>query len=149
MERYTVTVGQQRIVVGVEDAGTDRFRVHVDGRQLEVHLEATAHVGPEHHAHPAPVAGAQAATPAPAAQGAVAAPAAQPGAVLAPMPGTVLKILVSVGARVARGDVLVHLEAMKMTNAVRAPQDGSVAEVLVHDGQQVAYGAPLVRLVNA
>jgi glutaconyl-CoA/methylmalonyl-CoA decarboxylase subunit gamma len=147
MERYTVTVGEQRFVVGVEDAGTDRFRVHVDGRQLEVHLEATAHAGPEHHAHPAPVAGLQAATPARGAQGGAA--AAPPGAVLAPMPGTVLKILVGVGAHVARGDVLVHLEAMKMTNAVRAPHDGSVAEVLVHDGEQVAYGATLVRLVNA
>jgi glutaconyl-CoA/methylmalonyl-CoA decarboxylase subunit gamma len=142
MERYTVTIGEQRFVVGVEDAGTDRFRVHVEGRRLEVHLEATAPVGPEHHAHPSPVAGAQAASP-------PAAAAAQPGAVLAPMPGTVLKILVGVGARVARGDVLVHLEAMKMTNAVRAPHDGSVAEVLVNEGQQVAYGATLVRLVSS
>ena len=55
----------------------------------------------------------------------------------APMPGTVATINVAVGQRVARGDVITTLEAMKMETAVRAEVDGEVAEVLVHPGMAV------------
>ena len=55
----------------------------------------------------------------------------------APMPGTVATIGAAVGRKVARGDVLATLEAMKMETAVRAEIDGEVAEVLARPGQQV------------
>ncbi|MGA2564230.1 MAG: pyruvate carboxylase [Steroidobacteraceae bacterium] len=55
----------------------------------------------------------------------------------APMPGSVASIAVSVGQRVARGDVVATLEAMKMEAAVRAEIDGEVVEVLVQPGMQV------------
>jgi pyruvate carboxylase len=55
----------------------------------------------------------------------------------APMPGTIATIAVAVGRKVARGDMLATLEAMKMETAVRAEIDGEVAEVLVAPGQQV------------
>ena len=55
----------------------------------------------------------------------------------APMPGTVATISALVGRKVARGDVLATLEAMKMETAVRAELDGEVAEVLARPGQQV------------
>ena len=55
----------------------------------------------------------------------------------APMPGAIATIAVSVGRKVARGDVLVSLEAMKMETQVRAEIDGEVAEVLVTPGQMV------------
>jgi pyruvate carboxylase len=55
----------------------------------------------------------------------------------APMPGSVASIAVSVGQRVARGDVVATLEAMKMEAAVRAEIDGEVVEVLVQLGMQV------------
>ncbi len=55
----------------------------------------------------------------------------------APMPGSIATIAVSVGRKVARGDVLVSLEAMKMETQVRAEIDGEVAEVLVVPGQMV------------
>jgi pyruvate carboxylase len=48
----------------------------------------------------------------------------------APMPGIVATVSASVGQKVARGDLLVTLEAMKMETAVRADADGEVAEVL-------------------
>ena len=53
------------------------------------------------------------------------------------MPGTIAIVAASVGRKVARGDVLVTLEAMKMETAVRAEADGEVAEVLARPGQQV------------
>jgi pyruvate carboxylase len=55
----------------------------------------------------------------------------------APMPGTIATIAATVGRKVARGDVLATLEAMKMETAVRAETDGEVAEVLARPGQQV------------
>jgi pyruvate carboxylase len=55
----------------------------------------------------------------------------------APMPGTVTTVAAVAGARVARGDQLLTLEAMKMETAVRAESDGEVAEVLVKAGDAV------------
>ncbi|MGO9804737.1 MAG: pyruvate carboxylase [Steroidobacteraceae bacterium] len=55
----------------------------------------------------------------------------------APMPGIVTTVAAIVGAQVARGAVLVTLEAMKMETAVRADSDGEVAEVLVKPGAAV------------
>ena len=63
--------------------------------------------------------------------------ASNPRHIGAPMPGTVATINVAVGQRVARGDVVTTLEAMKMEAAVRAEIDGEVAEVLVQPGMQV------------
>ena len=55
----------------------------------------------------------------------------------APMPGTVATISAIVGRKVARGDVLATLEAMKMETAVRADIDAAVVEVVARPGQQV------------
>ncbi|MBV6424973.1 MAG: 4-hydroxy-2-oxovalerate aldolase [Steroidobacteraceae bacterium] len=60
-----------------------------------------------------------------------------PRQVGAPMPGSVATVAVTVGQMVARGDVVVTLEAMKMETAVRAEADGQVVEVLARPGLQV------------
>ena len=62
------------------------------------------------------------------------------------MPGTVATITAVAGRKVARGDVLVTLEAMKMETAVRAECDGEVAEVLVRPGQLVEAKDLLITL---
>ncbi len=65
------------------------------------------------------------------------------GAILAPMPGTVLDVRVEEGQAVAEGDVLGALEAMKMELALKAPFAGTVTEVGAGVGDQVALGARL------
>jgi pyruvate carboxylase len=55
----------------------------------------------------------------------------------APMPGTIATVKAIVGAKVAKGDLLLTMEAMKMETSVRAEADGTVAEVLVKPGVQV------------
>lgn len=55
----------------------------------------------------------------------------------APMPGNVATVNVTNGQKIARGDVLVTLEAMKMEAAVRAEIDGEVAEIIAKPGMQV------------
>jgi propionyl-CoA carboxylase alpha chain len=59
------------------------------------------------------------------------------GSLTAPMPGTVVAVLVGKGDRVGAGQPLVTLEAMKMEHAVVAPADGLVAELRVAAGAQV------------
>ncbi|MDH6137212.1 propionyl-CoA carboxylase alpha chain [Kitasatospora sp. MAA4] len=66
-----------------------------------------------------------------------------PGALLAPMPGTVVRLAVAVGDRVSAGHPLLWLEAMKMEHQVVAPQDGTVTELRAVAGQQVELGAVL------
>jgi len=65
---------------------------------------------------------------------------AEPGNPLqlgAPMPGTITTISTALGRKIARGDILATLEAMKMETAVRAEGDGEVVEILATPGQQV------------
>ncbi len=62
------------------------------------------------------------------------------GSLTAPMPGTVVAVLVGKGDRVGAGQPLVTLEAMKMEHAVVAPAGGLVAELRVSTGAQVGAG---------
>jgi biotin carboxyl carrier protein len=64
----------------------------------------------------------------------------------APMPGRVVKVLVTAGAEVAAGDPCVVIEAMKMENELRAPSAGKIAAVHVSEGVSVEGRALLVTL---
>ncbi len=66
------------------------------------------------------------------------------GAVVAPMPGAILEVLVQVGDKVEAGDTVVKLEAMKMENDLQAPGAGTVTQVRVAKGSNVAVGEVLV-----
>jgi acetyl-CoA/propionyl-CoA carboxylase, biotin carboxylase, biotin carboxyl carrier protein len=72
--------------------------------------------------------------------------AATEGAVVAPMQGTILKVLVEEGQEVAVDDPVCILEAMKMESEIRAKTKGVVSEVLAEAGKTVRSGDPLVVL---
>jgi propionyl-CoA carboxylase alpha chain len=72
--------------------------------------------------------------------------AGRAGSLVAPMPGSVLRLLVAVGDTVAAGQPLLAMEAMKMEHQVVAPTAGTVAEIFVQVGQQLAHGQRLVQL---
>ena len=84
-----------------------RFNITVNGKAYDVQVEE--------------VGGAAA----PAAPAAAAAPAEGAETINAPMPGNVLNVMVKAGDKVAKGDVLLILEAMKMENEIMAPHDGT------------------------
>jgi len=65
------------------------------------------------------------------------------GSLTAPMPGSVVRVLVAAGDTVAAGQTLVVLEAMEMEHAVHAPAAGVVSEIRVQPGQQVDAGSVL------
>ncbi|MDA0186787.1 MAG: acetyl-CoA carboxylase biotin carboxyl carrier protein [Proteobacteria bacterium] len=101
-------------------------------------------------AHTPQPASAPAASPA-ATPVAIEDPAQAPGAVTSPMVGTIYlspepdaKPFVAVGDRVAAGQTLLIVEAMKTMNQIPAPRAGVVKRILVEDGAPVEYGAPLM-----
>lgn len=63
--------------------------------------------------------------------------------ILAPMPGKVIRLLVSAGDEVEAGQGLVVVEAMKMQNEIRSPKKGKVERVLAKEGQNVNAGEVL------
>ena len=130
-----------------------KYKVTLKNKVYEVEVEqGEAMLVDEYDAvAPAPAAAPVAAAPvavAPAAAAPVAAPApaavAAGDAVKSPMPGNILKILVTQGQQVKEGDVLIILEAMKMENEIVATKSGSVAQILVTKGQVVETGSPLI-----
>ena len=62
---------------------------------------------------------------------------AQPGSLTSPLPGRVVAVEVNADDRVAKGDTLIVIEAMKMEHAVKAPTAGVVASIRVEANQQV------------
>ena len=68
------------------------------------------------------------------------------GAIMSPMPGRVIAVLVKEGQAVARGERLLVLEAMKMEQALLAPFDGVVGALKVAAGEQVPEGTLLARI---
>jgi len=64
----------------------------------------------------------------------------RPGSLLAPMPGSVIRVAVAEGDTVTAGQPLLWLEAMKMEHTIAAPSDGVVATLAVEVGRQLAVG---------
>ncbi|HWJ10362.1 MAG TPA: biotin/lipoyl-containing protein, partial [Nocardioides sp.] len=67
----------------------------------------------------------------------------EPGSLLAPMPGTVVRVPVEEGQEVEEGETVLVLEAMKMEHSVKAPVSGVVSQISVKPGQAVDLGAVL------
>ena len=112
--RAIVTIEGSRRVAHVARSG-DTWWVHIDGRAHEVTLHE---------------------------QGSSS--SADEGGLKAPMPGTVLEVLVKVGQRVREGQHLMTLEAMKMEHKVLAPRAGEITSVGYSEGERVDMGAALV-----
>lgn len=135
MNRCRVLVNGIPREVLVVERGPDGVRFEVGGREYLVELEKRA------------PAAATSTSKSPRL-----APAAQSSAphsgneICASLPGVVVEILVSVGARVEQGEVLLRIEAMKMQNSVFAPRAGSVRSIAVAAGDEVGDGQLLLTL---
>uniref|UniRef100_A0A3Q2U033 Methylcrotonoyl-CoA carboxylase subunit alpha, mitochondrial n=1 Tax=Fundulus heteroclitus TaxID=8078 RepID=A0A3Q2U033_FUNHE len=88
---------------------------------------------------------AQVSVPVPKFLAAVSGSGAQGGAV-APMTGTIEKVLVKAGDKVAAGDPLMVMIAMKMEHTIRAPKSGVIKKVFFSEGSQASRHAALVEL---
>lgn len=135
----------------LNETGLSEIEMERDGLRLRIARQLTvAAVAPAMmHAHATP-----AALHAPQTSGAPAKPAdaaSHPGTVKSPMVGTAYRAaepgaasFVEVGTRVAQGQTLLIIEAMKTMNHIPAPRTGTVTAVFVDNGQPVEFGEPLV-----
>jgi pyruvate carboxylase subunit B len=118
---YTVEIGDRRYAVHLDDG-----EATVDGRPYRYSIRAGAST--------------------PGAGEAVAAEAGAGELVCAELAGQVLRLVAQAGDRVAEGDVLLVLEALKMEIEIKAPCAGVVSAVRVAIDQKVASGDPLVEI---
>ena len=148
MKEFAFKINGAEYKCAVEEIEAGKTKVTVNGKVYEVETEApkAAPVAakPAAVAAPAPKPAA-----APAAPKAEAKPAAAPASglqVKSPLPGSVIKVLVSEGQAVKKGDTLLTLESMKMENAIMAEADGTVKQIAVTPGQNVMQDDLLIVL---
>ena len=146
MKEFAFKINGAEYKCAVEEIEAGKTKVTVNGKVYEVETEApkAAPVAAKPAAAPAPKPAA-----APAAPKAEAKPAAAPAAglqVKSPLPGSVIKVLVSEGQAVKKGDTLLTLESMKMENAIMAEADGTVKQIAVSAGQNVMQDDLLIVL---
>ena len=128
----------------LNETGLSEIEIEKTGLKIRVArmltVSATAvHAGPAAHATAAPAAE-------PAAD-----PAKHPGVVKSPMVGTAYRAaepgaanFVEIGSKVAAGDPLLIIEAMKTMNQIPAPKGGTVTAILIDNGHPVEFGEPLM-----
>lgn len=137
MKEFSFKINGQEYKTTVEEKEGGKAEVTVNGKKYDVELPANA--------KKATAAALKASAAAPAAAKA-AAPSGNGMQVKSPLPGSIIKVLVSVGQAVKKGDTLLTLESMKMENTVAAECDGTVKQVAVQPGQNVMQDDLLVVL---
>ncbi|MBO1074209.1 acetyl-CoA carboxylase biotin carboxyl carrier protein [Roseomonas marmotae] len=135
---------------------TDLSEIELADGESRLRVSRTIAAAPVVQYAAAPMAAPAAlAAPAPAAPVAAAVStdvtAATPGAITSPMVGVVYlapepgaQPFVTVGAKVAAGQTVMLIEAMKTFNQIKAPKAGTVTRILVESGAPVEYGEPLL-----
>jgi len=131
----------------LEETGLSEIEIEREGLRVRVarqHVLSATAVAP---ALAAPIATAAAPGP----QALSADPAKHPGCVKSPMVGTAYLAaepgaapFIDVGTRVAQGQTILIIEAMKTMNHIPAPKAGTVTAILVGNGHPVEFGEPLV-----
>ena len=123
-----------------------KYRITLDGKTYEMDVELIGEGGAVKPTVKAAAPSVVAAQPAAAAPAVSAAPAKQSqteagsGSVVAPMPGTVIKIVKNAGDEVKAGELVLILEAMKMENEISAPVSGTIASINCTAGGTVNGG---------
>jgi pyruvate carboxylase subunit B len=131
-EAYHIRVsGSGQTVDGVKP-----YYIKVNDKLEEVYLEPIQEVLAGAPEPPAPASSKAEGRPKPS----------HPGDVTTPMPGRVVKILVTQGSNVNAGDSLLVVEAMKMENRVQASIAGTVATIFVKEGDEVNPDETLIHL---
>jgi biotin carboxyl carrier protein len=142
-EGDTITVNGRPFTVEVNEDGT----VLVDGIAYDVALEEeTATVGDNTHTVQASGLSLKSATPTASLPTASPEGKASAGAVVAIMPGQIIRVMVEQGQEVQDGEPVCVLEAMKMENELHAHQDGVVKAVHVQPGDDVEKDQVLVEI---
>jgi biotin carboxyl carrier protein len=147
MKEFTFKINGAEYKCAVEEIEAGKTNVTVNGKVYTVETEAPKAEAPAPKPAPAPAPKPAAAPAAPKPEAPKpAAPVAGGVQVKSPLPGSVIKVLVSEGQAVKKGDTLLTLESMKMENAIMAEADGTVKQIAVTPGQNVMQDDLLVVL---
>ncbi len=141
MKKYELKINERLYEVVIKNVTPRDIQVEVNGHDHLVEIQAIKNLS----------------LPQPISQlGAAETPSRQPptyrqpvtrtgdGAITAPMPGQIKSIFVREGDRVAAGQKLLIMEAMKLENKINAKHEGIVKKILVRDGDTVNQGQELV-----
>jgi len=112
-------------------AATEKLVAEVNGKRFEVLLHAPEPVVKRHRAKAASAAGSTG------------------DALSSPMQGTVVKVAVNEGDKVAVGDLIIVLEAMKMEQPLSAHKDGIITKLIAVVGESVSSGTILCEIIEA
>lgn len=160
MRKYEVTINQKDYSVLVKSFSADDAELEINGKTYNIKMDgpirSISSFGQPVNTAAAPVYQAapvmspppvQTNVPAPSAPASSPAPTSGAGqAVTAPIPGSVLAILVKVGDKVDVGQTVITMEAMKMENEINAHVAGTVDSILVKVGDAVNQGQRLVEI---
>ncbi len=144
MRKYDLTINNNSYEVIVKKVTDDEAVVEVNGREHTVSINqiqrlvmpGTAPKNPPKQGGGPKVSAASVPPPKLSSDG-----------VIAPMPGQIKAILVREGDKVAAGQKLLIMEAMKLENKLPAPRDGIVKHILVRDGDIVSQGQELIVII--
>ncbi|MBW2714649.1 MAG: biotin/lipoyl-binding protein [Deltaproteobacteria bacterium] len=134
MERYRVKSRDVEYTVTVVDKATGGGTVTIEDREFQVEF-----TGNESKSGLPPVVAASSAIDTPITS-------SEEGSIVAPIPGTIISILVKVGDRVSTDQVVLKLEAMKMENEIASLVSGTVKEITVSEGSDASYGQLLMTI---
>jgi len=136
----SLTLGERELALAIDSDGCEHHALHLDGATTRVTTykvgEQVAVFGPQGSALVTEVDVIRHAGES----------GSEAGRLTAPMPGKMVAFLAKAGDKIAKGQPLAVMEAMKMEHTIHAPRDGVVAELLFAIGDQVGDGAELLRL---
>ncbi|MEE4607927.1 MAG: biotin/lipoyl-containing protein [Desulfobacteraceae bacterium] len=141
--KYQIRIQKKEFEVEILQAADGCARVAVDGTPYEITYKGglqTPSLAAAPATKPAAASGRPPAPRAPA--------AGEPGALVAPIPGIILQVLVQPGDPVKAGQIVAVMEAMKMENNLAAEATGTVREVRVQKGSEVSTG-DVIMIVDA
>ncbi len=131
----------------LNETGLSEIEIEKAGLKIRVARTVTLTAAAAPTASAASAAAALAAPAVPAAFD----PAQHPGCVKSPMVGTIYRAaepgaanFIEIGSRVAQGQTMMIIEAMKTMNHIPAPKSGTVTQILIENGQPVEFGEPML-----
>ncbi len=139
MKEFDFTINGNKYSVEIKDFESNQATIEVNGTlyEVEVHKEIKQPKTPKL---------VRKEVPSPAGSDQIQKSSGQSFSVRAPLPGTILEIYVKQGDKIAVGQNLLNMEAMKMENNIKADKEGTIANIKVSTGDNVLQDDVLIEM---
>jgi len=144
MRQYNLTISNNDYHVIIKEVTAEEVLAEVNGVEHRVLIRKINKIAPKTKPT-APIHDVQPVTSPSAPQPPPPSPlSAGEGTIIAPIPGHILEISVSVGDKVLQGQKVLILEAMKMENVITTATDGIISKILINEGDAVTHDQQLM-----